>query len=69
MALPSDSQPDAEAEKFVNDFLTRLDPNHDREVHYDEAPLSIQRYSFWRFDHNQDSKIDRQELLRTARRD
>ncbi|MCC6510338.1 MAG: redoxin domain-containing protein [Pirellulaceae bacterium] len=56
---------DAQAAKFADEFLAKLDLNRDGFVHYDEAPLSIQRYSFGRFDHNQDRKIDRQELLRS----
>ncbi len=51
------------AEKFADDFIGKLDRNHDGLVSYDEAPLSIQRYSFRRFDTNDDRRIDRQEVI------
>lgn len=56
----------AAAEKFADDFLARLDRNHDGRVRFDEAPLSIQRYSFWRFDTNRDNAIERTELIEVA---
>ncbi len=55
------------AQKFAEDFLTRLDANRDGHVHFDETPLSIQRYSFHRFDANGDRKIERAELVNVYR--
>ena len=55
------------AEKFATDFLSRLDTNRDGHLHFDEAPISIQRYSFHRFDSNGDRKIDREELVKAGR--
>lgn len=55
------------AEKFATDFLSALDRDRDGIVTFEEAPLSIQRFSFWRFDTNNDYKIDRAELLKLER--
>lgn len=55
------------AEKFADEFLKRLDANHDGQVYFDETPISIQRYSFHRFDGNGDRKIERSELVQVGR--
>ena len=54
------------AEKFADEFLAKLDTNRDGRVHFEEAPISIQRYSFHRFDTNGDRKIERDELVKVA---
>ncbi len=54
------------AERFADEFLSRLDTNRDGHVHFDETPISIQRYSFHRFDNNGDRQIDRDELVKVA---
>lgn len=61
-------QKQQDAEKFAAEFLTKLDTNRDGHVHFDEAPLSIQRYSFHRFDGNGDRQIDRDELVKVGMR-
>ncbi|MGN6135356.1 MAG: redoxin domain-containing protein [Aureliella sp.] len=61
----ADEQTAAAAEKFAADFLSALDRDHDGRVTYDEAPISIQRYSFDLFDADGDRNIDRDDLLVT----
>ena len=64
-ASSSDSKPDrvGSAEDFADRFLKALDRNGDQVIGFDEAPLSMQRYSFELFDANRDRRIDRTELV------
>lgn len=61
------SKPKTDPEAFADAFLRELDKNRDGTVTYGEAPVVIQRYSFWRFDRNRDYKIERQELIEAVK--
>ncbi len=54
----------AKSRQFADDFLKKLDRNGDGVVTFGEAPIVMQRFSFWRFDKNRDNRIDRSELLK-----
>lgn len=54
-------------QNFVEEFFTRLDVNGDGVVHRAEAPLVV-RINFWRFDTNNDLKIERAEVQAIAER-
>ncbi len=57
----------AKSRQFADDFLKKLDRNGDGVVTFGEAPIVMQRFSFWRFDKNRDNRIDRSELLEAGK--
>ena len=56
------------AEKFVHDFFTRFDKNHDGVVETTETPLGFRKYAFRNFDLNADGKLSRDEIESAANR-
>lgn len=53
-------------QKFVDDFFVKLDTNGNGIVELLEAPLSVRRFGFHRFDQDSDNKITRSEVEQSA---
>ena len=67
--LPSDEDLETRKKKVdeqVNNFLTRLDTDHDGVVSRDEAPLTMRRNGFHVLDHDRDGRITQEEIRASA---
>ena len=68
VAIEPTSELTERRKKFVNEFLQKLDLDHDGLVHREETPESFRAFAFWRFDTNDDGAIARDELEGHAER-
>lgn len=55
-------------EKFVGEFFSRFDKNHDEIVETHETPLAFRKYGFREYDSNRDGKLSRDEIQSAAQR-
>ena len=62
----SQSEIAAKRQEFVDDFFVKLDANGNGIVELLEAPLSVRRFGFARFDQDRDNKITRTEVEQSA---
>jgi hypothetical protein len=64
--VATSSDRDAKIREFIAEFFAKLDTNRDGVVRPAEAPLSVRRVSFRRFDHDDDQRITPDEVRRVA---